>query len=85
MASLYHILLDPTKQVYKWTELDHWGYLEAQQRANQILQMSRQLDTQWAFIIKNEANGKFVDLHRTVPTIRMVFSKMLQAENYSGV
>lgn len=54
MAKKYHIELDKTKQVFLWSEYDRWGYVEAKQRTDEIIQMAQSLNHPWAFLIKNE-------------------------------
>ncbi len=81
----YRLKFDPTGTIVHWSELQKWGYSEANQRSAQMIQMVRDLDKPWAFIIGNEEDGQFTDYYRTYETIEMVFNRALDEPNFSGV
>ncbi len=85
MISPYHVALDSTGHVYWWTELDKWGYLEAEARCKHIINLAKDLNRKWAFIIKNDGFGEFVEPRKAIPTVRRVFGMMLEVPNFSGV
>jgi len=81
----YILELDDSRRVVWWFELAPWGYREAHDRSLKIIRMMRESEQTYSFIIGNKLDGRFVDTHRTIATIKMVFKRLTAEPNFSGI